>query len=77
MVPPRVPLTAAAPAVTRPAPAEPPSRGGLVLAWLVTLVVLVGAAWGAVAFRVPIAQAWPPSQRVYDALGLSAAAQAP
>ena len=59
------------------APASEPSRlvlgmkpARLVLAaWALSFVVIAAAAWAAVAWRAPIMRAWPPSTRVYAALG--------
>ncbi len=49
-------------------PAAGPAR--LVLAaWALSLVVIAVAAWAAIAWRAPIMRAWPPSTRVYAALG--------
>lgn len=54
------------------APARPVRRRRLALgaAWAASLLVLAAAAWAAVAFRAPIAAAWPPSLRIYAALNL-------
>ena len=40
------------------------------LAWAASLIVLAALAWGAYAGRTGIVAAWPPSIRVYHALGL-------
>lgn len=40
------------------------------IAWLVSFAVLVAAAWTVVAWRVPIMQAWAPSRRLFQWLGL-------
>jgi predicted Zn finger-like uncharacterized protein len=42
------------------------------IAWVLTVLVLAAAGWAAVAYRHPVMEAWPPSQRVYHALGLDA-----
>ena len=42
----------------------------LVAAWVVSVAAVVAAVVLAVVLREPIARAWPPSMRVYDALGL-------
>jgi predicted Zn finger-like uncharacterized protein len=39
------------------------------LGWLGTVVVLLGLIWAGYHFRTGIAQAWPPSERLYAALG--------
>ncbi|HJS87349.1 MAG TPA: zinc-ribbon domain-containing protein [Acetobacteraceae bacterium] len=52
----------------------PPIRGAtaaLLLAWGASLLVLALGAWGAVAWRGSVVHAWPPSQRLYGALGLT------
>jgi predicted Zn finger-like uncharacterized protein len=53
-------------------PAEPPRRGGAgaAAAWALSLLVLAGAAGAAVAWRTQVIAAWPPSERVFAALGL-------
>jgi len=48
-----------------PAPAKPP-----IAAWFVSFTLLAILAAAAVAFRTPIMHAWPPSTRLYAALGL-------
>jgi hypothetical protein len=40
-------------------------------AWIVSIIVLIGLVGAAVAFKMPIMKAWPPSERVYDAVGLN------
>jgi predicted Zn finger-like uncharacterized protein len=55
-------------AASRPPPpvrAKPP-----VAAWFVSVTLLVILVAAAVAFRAPIMKAWPPSTRLYAALGL-------
>lgn len=41
-----------------------------VLGWVATLALLGAGAWAAVTFRAPIMDAWAPSRRLYDLLGL-------
>jgi predicted Zn finger-like uncharacterized protein len=41
-----------------------------VIGWLATIAVLGSAGWGAYAYREAVIEAWPPSERVYLALGL-------
>lgn len=52
--------------------AEPPPRPSLwpAAAWAASILVLALLAWAAFAWRTDIMQAWPPSTRVYAALGL-------
>ncbi|MBU8541100.1 zinc-ribbon domain-containing protein [Falsiroseomonas tokyonensis] len=52
------------------APASPPDRFALA-GWLVTLLVLVLAAYAGFAWRAEVMEAWPPSQRLYALLGLA------
>jgi predicted Zn finger-like uncharacterized protein len=47
------------------------SRFGVRLAWLASLIALALLVWGAYAERTTIMQLWPPSARVYGALGLA------
>jgi predicted Zn finger-like uncharacterized protein len=57
-----------------PLPPKPVARSGgvaLRLAWVASLVVLGVLVWGGYAQRTAIMQAWPPSIRVYAALGLT------
>ena len=45
-------------------------RRGAVVGWLLTIVLLVALAVAAVGWRTEVMAAWPPSERVYAALGL-------
>jgi hypothetical protein len=59
----------------RTVPPPPRPAGFLVwLGWVCTLAVLVLVLWGAYARRDAVMQAWPPSTRLYAALGLAPAA---
>lgn len=40
------------------------------IGWALSLLLLVALAWAAVTWRAQVMAAWPPSQRVYAALGL-------
>ncbi len=53
----------------RPEPAETGRRDGWV-GWLASLVLLLALAGAAIAGRGAVQRAWPPSTRVYAALGL-------
>jgi predicted Zn finger-like uncharacterized protein len=60
---------ASQPRVTAPSPAPsarhaPPRRVGLIGAWLLTAVVLVGAVAAAVTWREAIVRSWPASSRI-------------
>lgn len=51
---------------------EPQAAPGRIrLAWLLTLVVWAGLLGLAIVFHRPIMAAWPPSARIYNAVGLS------
>lgn len=65
------------PAVT-PATAEPPAavqvrRGGawLAIAWVASVLLVIGAVAALVVWRDAVMQAWPPSIRAYAALKLA------
>lgn len=52
-------------------PAVLPQRDSrLLAAWVVSLVLVLGMVVGLVAWRGAIMQTWPPSVRLYDAIGL-------
>lgn len=66
------------PAVARAedAPEAPPPRArrggaGATIAWVVTLVLLAGAGYGAVRYPHAVIDAWPASARLYTMLGLA------
>jgi predicted Zn finger-like uncharacterized protein len=61
-VPPRQPLVA-------PAPTPRASRAVLI-GWVATIVIIAGLAYGGYAWRDRLMSAWPPSTRLYAALGL-------
>ena len=52
------------------APGSPPDRFALA-AWVVTLALLVAAAYACFIWRADIMAAWPPSQRLFALLGLA------
>ena len=70
--------------VPEPAPAPPPPLAGTGTArprradavalagWAVSLALLAGLGWGGVRWRDDVMRAWPPSERLYAALGLAA-----
>jgi predicted Zn finger-like uncharacterized protein len=45
-------------------------RRGAVAGWVLSVLLLLGLAVAAVAWRTQVMAAWPPSERVYGALGL-------
>lgn len=51
---------------------RPQDRGSVALlaAWLLSVAVLAAVAWGAIAYRAEVIDAWPASQRLYALLGL-------
>ena len=50
----------------------PPRRRAVILAaWLLSFVLLGAGVWAAIAWRDPIMRAWPPSARLYTALGFA------
>jgi predicted Zn finger-like uncharacterized protein len=51
-------------------PVQPGSPLRLRLAWAASLLLLVVLGWSAYAWRAQIVHAWPPSARIYLALGL-------
>jgi predicted Zn finger-like uncharacterized protein len=52
-----------------PPPPPPPARGALV-GWVLSLLLLAGACYGAVSWRGKVMAAWPPSTRLYATLGM-------
>jgi predicted Zn finger-like uncharacterized protein len=60
------------PAASKLPGAPPTPRASMLrLAWVASFVVLGVLVWGAYSQRVAIMQGWPPSIRVYAALGLA------
>ena len=57
--------------------AAPPGRRDGWIGWLASLVLLAALAWAAIVFRAPVQHAWPPSTRLYAALGLGHAQPEP
>jgi predicted Zn finger-like uncharacterized protein len=66
---PMAPPAAAAPP-RLPGRLPPGHSAGLRLAWVLSLLVVIGALAAAAVWRGPIMRAWPPSMRVYAALGM-------
>jgi predicted Zn finger-like uncharacterized protein len=73
----REPLSTASPRWTamdrlasHPAPL-PRTDPWLRVAWAASVVVLLLAGWGAIAWRADVMRAWPPGTRLYDAIGLA------
>lgn len=59
------------PAVLKPlVPSVVPTASAVMAAWGLSIVVLVALGWAAVAWRADVMQAWPPSTRLYAAIGL-------
>lgn len=47
----------------------PPGRS-VMIAWVISLLVIAALIWAAFAFRTEVMGAWPPSARLYAAIGL-------
>ena len=45
-------------------------RGDGWIGWVASLVLLAALVWAAIAYRAEVQRAWPPSTRLYTALGL-------
>ncbi len=58
------------PAATRTAPPVVGSPSLVMAGWVLTVLVLGGAGWAGYARRDAVMHVWPPSERVYAALGL-------
>lgn len=52
-------------------PPVPRVRVPVLAGWILTAFVLLGSAWAAYVWRAEIVRAWPPSARVYTALGVA------
>jgi predicted Zn finger-like uncharacterized protein len=52
--------------------ARPPSRPSFwpTLGWIISIVLIACLAWGTIAWRTEVMRVWPPSTRLYIALGL-------
>jgi predicted Zn finger-like uncharacterized protein len=66
----RFPGTPADAAVAGEAVARKRVASAALIGWVATVLVLGAAAWGSYAYRDAVIAAWPPSERVYLALGL-------
>jgi predicted Zn finger-like uncharacterized protein len=72
-VPPPAPrLTAMERLASHPAPLPRPNRG-LIAAWVASLLLLILIGAGAVIWRAGVMHVWPPSTRLFDAIGLGPA----
>jgi predicted Zn finger-like uncharacterized protein len=60
----------APPALPPPESSRPVSAALAIAAWAASLLVLAAAGAAAVAWRTEVMAAWPPSERVYAAIGL-------
>ncbi len=65
-----LPPTGAADHGVPPEPARPPPLYAAILGWVLSVALLAGLGWAAVTWRVSVMAAWPPSERVYTAVGL-------
>ena len=68
---------ASAPATSGPAAAKPRwrpewrfARMALPAAWAASILLLICLAWASYAWRAGVMAGWPPSERVYGALGI-------
>lgn len=52
-------------------PPAPRVRVPVLAGWILSALVLLGSAWAAYVWRADIVRAWPPSARVYTALGVA------
>jgi predicted Zn finger-like uncharacterized protein len=69
-----VPPPIAAAGEDEPEAAQPRARrggAGAIIAWVLTLVLLAGAGYGAVRYPQAVIDAWPASARLYAMLGLA------
>ncbi len=65
MPPPTAPALPSSPAPARARPGPP-----ILLAWAASFLLLGFLVWAGIAWRAGIMHAWPPSERLYAALGL-------
>ena len=49
----------------------PPRHVGARVAWVASILLLAALVWAGYSQRTTIMQAWPPSERLYNALGLN------
>ena len=54
-----------------PRPTPRASKAPVAVAWAASIVILAAAIAGFLTYRVPVMKAWPPSVRLYAALGLT------
>jgi predicted benzoate:H+ symporter BenE len=52
-----------------PPPAATGSSKAVIAAWVVSIIILIGMAGAAIAYRQPIMRSWPASARAYALLG--------
>jgi len=67
-------MGAGAPTRNLPGPPLTHPRRGAALGWLLFFVVLAGGLGAAAAFREQVVEAWPPSGKLYELVGLPVAA---
>ncbi len=61
-------VTAPVPPATPP-PAATGSSKAVIAAWVVSIIILIGMAGAAIAYRQPVMRSWPASARAYALLG--------
>lgn len=49
---------------------SPPASATIWLGWVASILVLALLIWGGYTYRNDVMRVWPPSQRLYAALGL-------
>jgi predicted Zn finger-like uncharacterized protein len=75
IAPPEVPIHAPPPPQEAYVASSRPSASAARFGWAGSVLLLGLGAWSAVAWRSDVMRAWPPSGRLYSALGLAAIAQ--
>jgi len=48
------------------------TEAALIAGWAASIALVIGMTWAAVVWRGDVMHAWPPSERIYTALGLTA-----
>jgi len=47
------------------------TEAALIAGWAASIALVIGMTWAAVAWRGEVMRTWPPSERIYTALGLT------
>lgn len=48
------------------------ASSAVLIGWILSVAIIIGFCWAAIAWRDDIMHAWPPSERLYSTLGLPA-----